>query len=109
MGVSRSKVIVSKNNDKTAYGAVRSIQYVSTVLDKDTTSDSLAPGVAFTDYTKVVVIPVAAVIVTGGSGGQFANVRWQVLGNTNITVFHTAPGGSAGTSGVAAAYAVEFY
>lgn len=88
---------------------VRSVQYISTVLDRDTTSDTLAPGVAFTDYTKVVLFPATVMPTYAGLGGTYYNVRWAVLSNTNITVYHDAPGGSGGTEPLAAAWAVEFY
>lgn len=89
-------------------GTVRSIQYLSATLDKDATSNVIVPGTSFTDYTKVVIIPVSSNLVTGGDGGAYENVRWQVVGNANVTVHHSAPGGSAGASpGVAAAFAIE--
>lgn len=90
-------------------GTVRSVQYLSVSLNKDATSDVITPGTSFTDYTKVFVIPVSANLVTGGDAGAFENIRWQVVSNSNVTVHHTAPGGTSGTAGVAAAFAVELY
>src|SRR5688572_30814426 len=98
MGVSRT----------TQKGTVRSVQYVSTALDKDTTTDSITPSPSFVDFTKVILVPVAFTLV-GSNGGEFANVRGEVVSNSNVTVHHTAPGGTITTTATWAAFAIEFY
>lgn len=110
MSISRSSVTVTRNLDKTQYGTVRSVQYVSTVLDPDTTSDQTTPAVAFTDFTKVVLIPAnVGGSIIAGNAGVLPNVRAAVLSNTNITIFHGAVGGTDNLTAVWAAWAVEFY
>jgi len=84
-------------------GTVRSVQYVSTALDNSTTSDQTGPATAFSDYTKVVLIPSTLVFPAA-----WGTIRSEVLSNSNVTVFHDAPGAGGGTP-TWAAWAVEFY
>ncbi len=88
---------------------VRSIQYLSSTLDPGTTSDQITPGTAFVNVTKVIIIPLNTGIIYAGSGGQFFNVHPEILGNTNVTVYHSSPGGSVDYPAVWAGFAVEFY
>ena len=109
-GVFTNYVIAKQVLDKLAYNAVRSVQYIEIVLDPDTTSDQGAPAVNFTDYTKVAlfVLNVGSAIIAGNAG-SIPNIRWKVVSNSNVTVFHGAVGGTDNGTAIVGAIAVEFY
>lgn len=110
MPIDRSSVTVRRNLDKFGYGVVRSVQYISITLDPDTTSDQGSPGVAFTDFNKVVLIPaVGPSSLIAGNAGALPNIRAAVLSNTNITIFHGAVNGTDNGTAVWAGWAVELY